>query len=763
MQKTARNILLGFAAVALSAAMTYAQVSFSISLTVTNGSNSQILKVGVNPGNTIGTDTSSALGDYQESPAPPAPPAPFDFDARLVTPPGHTTTFPVGLGGGVYADYRGYTSSTQIDTFSVQVNGDSVEFGQTTISWPSGLSSYGTSWTIKPYTGSSFSATSMLSGTSITFAAGQQPLKVLIIKVGAFAPSPGPTFAVDKSSIAFGTVAVNATKIDSFVVSNTGNSNAMSLKSITLPGTAFVVSPTLSYPVSIAAGASQKFYVAFTPTSGAAYSDSISFKHDTVSAAEVIKLSGTGLAQGGTLSFSQSSVRRLDNTAGYKDSLGLTLTGNAVKALQFHIVVRDSALILRSISKGSDIASSAYSLSSKISRAATREDGSSNDTIKVVIYGTGSNALVAGTYKSLVTFEYDAVNISSPESLYSSLVLSDVFASQANGDNAGVLAGANQVVEVVNRSIRGDINNDDRVDILDLLLIVDHILGKSALAGDAFARADIYPWPAGDSVINVQDLALLQNIVLSGQYPDGTNVTTGKVTAKPVVAASALSKTSGAITGYDAQVTFYLTSSGIAVRLANAVAVKGIQIDLDGVSSIPSSMTISTTLGAGYYKLNNTTLRVLVYDQAGATLEAGERIIANLPFTLSKPTDVTISNVVVAGSDDKEVSNVQVSKSYDSAPELPSTYSLSQNFPNPFNPSTTINFTVPQSSFTRIVVYNMLGQVVRNLFEGQMEQGTKAIVFDGHDNTGHALATGTYFYRMTSGSFTQTRKMLLLK
>ncbi len=92
------------------------------------------------------------------------------------------------------------------------------------------------------------------------------------------------------------------------------------------------------------------------------------------------------------------------------------------------------------------------------------------------------------------------------------------------------------------------------------------------------------------------------------------------------------------------------------------------------------------------------------------------------------------------------------------SPELPKTYSLLQNYPNPFNPSTVIEYQVPKSSFVKITVYNLLGNVVENLVNEQQSAGDYTVTFNAVN-----LPSGIYFYTINAGSFTQTKKMMLIK
>ncbi len=95
--------------------------------------------------------------------------------------------------------------------------------------------------------------------------------------------------------------------------------------------------------------------------------------------------------------------------------------------------------------------------------------------------------------------------------------------------------------------------------------------------------------------------------------------------------------------------------------------------------------------------------------------------------------------------------------------EVPSTYSLLQNYPNPFNPSTTIGFALPTAGDVTLDVFNLLGQKVKTLVNTAMEAGEHTVVWDGTTDAGTRVASGVYFYRLSTENFTDTRKMLMLK
>ncbi len=90
-------------------------------------------------------------------------------------------------------------------------------------------------------------------------------------------------------------------------------------------------------------------------------------------------------------------------------------------------------------------------------------------------------------------------------------------------------------------------------------------------------------------------------------------------------------------------------------------------------------------------------------------------------------------------------------------------YHLYQNFPNPFNSSTTIPFYLPKHSKVEIEIYNLLGQRVRKLYSGELDQGVHKLEWNGRNDAGIPVASGVYFYTLKSEGYFQARKMVLLR
>ena len=94
---------------------------------------------------------------------------------------------------------------------------------------------------------------------------------------------------------------------------------------------------------------------------------------------------------------------------------------------------------------------------------------------------------------------------------------------------------------------------------------------------------------------------------------------------------------------------------------------------------------------------------------------------------------------------------------------LPDEFSLAQNYPNPFNPSTSILFSIPVAGNVTLEIFNILGEKVATPFDGMATAGVTEVIWDGRNASGATVASGIYFYRMTTSDFEKTRKMVLMK
>ena len=95
--------------------------------------------------------------------------------------------------------------------------------------------------------------------------------------------------------------------------------------------------------------------------------------------------------------------------------------------------------------------------------------------------------------------------------------------------------------------------------------------------------------------------------------------------------------------------------------------------------------------------------------------------------------------------------------------ELPNRYSLSQNYPNPFNPSTTISYQVEKSEFVSLSIFDLNGNLIKNILHQHVKAGPRTVDWDGKNNYGQNVSGGIYLYSLESPTFSKTKKMILLK
>ena len=94
---------------------------------------------------------------------------------------------------------------------------------------------------------------------------------------------------------------------------------------------------------------------------------------------------------------------------------------------------------------------------------------------------------------------------------------------------------------------------------------------------------------------------------------------------------------------------------------------------------------------------------------------------------------------------------------------LPEKFALNQNYPNPFNSATVIRFALPQDSWVKVEVFNILGQKITTLVDEHLTAGYKETGWEGTDSKGNHVASGIYFFKINARNFTDIKKMVLLK
>jgi Abnormal spindle-like microcephaly-assoc'd, ASPM-SPD-2-Hydin/HYDIN/CFA65/VesB-like, Ig-like domain/FlgD Ig-like domain len=585
------------------------------------------------------------------------------------------------------------------------------------------------------------------------------PTSYTVQGVGADA---GPTFSVSPASLNFGNVGLgNSVDLD-VTVTNNGLTNTLNITNAAIAEAEYSVTPTSAV---VAPGGSQIFTVTFTPSAGGTFPGTLTFTDDAPGSPHTVALTGDGVAFSGLI-FQQDSVWRIEE-AFYADTMQLKGLTFPAQAIQFRLLVNtagddDVILTFQNILKGSDVSDPSWILDYNIFRGAITGNGASVDTIYVLLYNLNQNGgLPVGDHNNLLVVNYRVANLPAlVDTSKSSFIIANEEASTFEGFPIDITPSDPelQVLGVNRVSSIGDVNGDGCMDILDLIMVVDHIVGRDSLSAAEFERADIAPWaigaslPSPDGFVNVQDLAVIQNIILTGVFPDGTIINSCGPTGLP--------KFNGE---EDAIVKLYINNEGITAFVDAKVGIRGAQIEFGNLVDNSEDMIITTDLGQGYHLQANDILRTLLYDRlADKYIAAGENFMADMPFQISNPEDITLERLILVDIDKNKLLKIQVDIYY-STPALPLDYILFQNYPNPFNPNTSIRFQIPQTGDVSLKVYDMLGQEVRVLFEGVSQRGTYTINWDGLNDAGVKMSSGTYIYRMISGDFVQSKKMILLK
>jgi flagellar hook assembly protein FlgD len=95
---------------------------------------------------------------------------------------------------------------------------------------------------------------------------------------------------------------------------------------------------------------------------------------------------------------------------------------------------------------------------------------------------------------------------------------------------------------------------------------------------------------------------------------------------------------------------------------------------------------------------------------------------------------------------------------------VPTGYRLQAAYPNPFKPQTTIVFELPRQLDVTLRIFDVSGRLVRALVNGEiLEPGSHESIWNGRDNTGRRVASGTYYYRLEAGDYSETKRMALIK
>ncbi len=359
----------------------------------------------------------------------------------------------------------------------------------------------------------------------------------------------------------------------------------------------------------------------------------------------------------------------------------------------------------------------------------------------------------------------------------------------------------------------GDINWDGNIDVSDVTGLSDVVIenysavtvqdpqtgNRAFYEGDGYngtnadnadrTSADVYGSGGNpDNTLDLMDLATLQDAVTNGVWPSYAistivNSPAYRISGGDNFTPGILAKVSGGSkfdkVATDVFVNFEVFNSGqksSKVRVTienNNPDLKGIQIEFNS-SVLPGKLDVWKLPDASEFKLawarnDYNKIVVLLYAEGGKTIKTGTRSYITIVIPNVSVENLTGAEPKVIAS----ISNLSYDVNFDikqAGGIMPLTYALYQNYPNPFNPVTTVEFEVPEYSSVKLIVWNALGQKVRELYNGVSDPGRYPVYWDGKDESGNVLSSGVYFITMYARSleengkeFTMTRKALLMK
>jgi hypothetical protein len=302
--------------------------------------------------------------------------------------------------------------------------------------------------------------------------------------------------------------------------------------------------------------------------------------------------------------------------------------------------------------------------------------------------------------------------------------------------------------------------------------------------------ADVYgSGGSPDNTLDLMDLATLEDAVTSGVWPSYAigaiaGYPAGKINGGPGIGSGILAKVEGSgarseKVATDVFVKFEVFNSGqkgSKIRVTvdnNSAELRGLQIELAS-SVLPGKLDVwslpdASGLKVAWKRNEFNKIVILVYADGGKVMKSGS----------ASYVTIVVPNVTreqILGAEPKviaSIKNIFYDVNYDvteASGIVPLNYMLYQNYPNPFNPGTKIEFEVPEYSNVKLIIWNSLGQKVKEIYSGAVDPNRYSVYWDGKDENGVSVASGIYFVTMYARSleeqgreFTMTRKMILMK
>ena len=287
----------------------------------------------------------------------------------------------------------------------------------------------------------------------------------------------------------------------------------------------------------------------------------------------------------------------------------------------------------------------------------------------------------------------------------------------------------------------GDTNDDSNVDVLDVMNIVYYILGLTTEIN--LLAADIN----GDSYLDLIDIIGVINIILGNPLTRESEITHVDVNLLDIYQ----EKKEGVIIPID-----LLWQGGSIGGLEFTLESNNLEI-LNIHSEIDDANIFYNDIGE-----NKTKCLIVSLDDNIITVKNSLQVFVTVDLQEKEGT-LSLEEILISDQYSNVVSTV-MGNNKTQIMALPEQFSLSNNYPNPFNPTTKITLALPADVVADVIIFNIRGQVVNNLITSrQMSGGYHSIVWNGKDNVGREVASGIYVLKFLSKEYSISRKMTLLR
>jgi hypothetical protein len=323
-----------------------------------------------------------------------------------------------------------------------------------------------------------------------------------------------------------------------------------------------------------------------------------------------------------------------------------------------------------------------------------------------------------------------------------------------------------EVFDTPYKLVAADVNNSSSVSVADVIKIRRYLAqlenlvsGNWKFIDSGYVITDLNWFLAPESIVAPLSGADIVDASFIGIRMGDVNNTWSSVKAVKLSYISTKSIHVGAVQGSTGEIV------SLPIMLEGSTEMAGVELHLNydaeqlnfvkAVSTLPGELTLNDTKEA---------IHIVWEDIEHITASSDNEPLMILQFEilpdLTNRTEIELvrGEIVNAIGQTYRLDITHGSVARGASSLLPEDYHLAQNRPNPFNPATEINFSLPQASDVCLEIYNIVGQRVTTLVNGHLDAGVHTLIWDGSQS-----ASGVYFYRLQAGKFDATKKMILLK